>query len=227
MAKALSKKSKKITLNDKEKLFCHRYVSAQYNFCGTRAYMDTYQCKYTSAGVEANRFLKKPKIKGYIGTLMAEFFDETKISRLRILNQLSIQSFQQMSDYIDVDPKTRLSRMKTLQEIGEKGAAIAAMEVEQVSMVNGEDVEDLSKSREPVKTKIKFKLRNNEKSLELLMKYKNMITDNVDHNFPGGEFATTKQVDTSSLSDEELRFYIKIHEKLEAKAAEVVKDGKK
>lgn len=204
MAKILDKKKQ---LTDMETMFCHLYV--KYNFNATRAYREVYKGKsYNTAGVQANRLLKKTKIEKYVGSLMAECFSNAKISSERILNQLSIQSFQQIDDYVEIDPKTRMTRIRTSEEIGEKGAAVQSLRVKQLSMVTGEDVADLANCRVPVSTEIDIKLRPNEKSLELLMKYSKMITDSVDHNYPGGEFAVTKQLDLSKFSDDQLRQYL-------------------
>ncbi len=203
MAKTQDKKGE---LTDNEVEFCHKYLD--YNCGGTRAAFDVYKCSnYNVAGVHAHRLLKKPKIQAYIATLMKEGFVKAKISRDRILNQLSIQSFQQIDDYIEIDPKTRLIRFRSMEEIGEKGAAISSIKIKQVSAVDGKDVEDINATREAVSTEIDLKLRPNEKSLELLMKYSKMITDSVEHS---GEIAVTKQVDLSRLSEEQLRKYLEL-----------------
>ncbi|HUX57128.1 MAG TPA: terminase small subunit [Bacteroidales bacterium] len=201
--KAIDKKKK---LSDTEISFCNLYV--KYNFNATRAYFDVYKCKnHNTAGVLANRLIRKAKIKEYIGTLVKDGFIKAKISRDRILNQLSIQSFQQIDDYIEINPKTRLIRFRSMDEIGEKGAAIQSMKIKQISMVTGEDVDDIESIREPVSTEIDLKLRPNEKSLELLMKYSHMITDSVDHS---GTIEVTRQVDLSKLSDGQLRQYLEL-----------------
>ncbi len=174
--------------------------------------------------MHAHRLLKKPKIQAYIAALMKEGFVKAKISRDRILNQLSIQSFQQIDDYIEIDPKTRLIRFRSMEEIGEKGAAISSLKIKQVSVVDGEDVEDLNATREAVSTEIDLKLRPNEKSLELLMKYSKMITDSVEHS---GAVAVTKQVDLSKLSEEQLRKYLELSKLAQGSAGEKGDGGEK
>ena len=71
MAKPTNKKSLK-KLNLKQENFCRAYVSKDLFGNGTQAYMNVYNCKPTTAKVQASVFLTNPNICERITELLEE-----------------------------------------------------------------------------------------------------------------------------------------------------------
>lgn len=63
---------KKTWLNTKQEQFCRAYVSKELFWNGTQAYMSVYDCKETTARVQASIFLTNPNICERINTLLEE-----------------------------------------------------------------------------------------------------------------------------------------------------------
>ena len=83
-------------LTDREKAFCHEYVSNGY--VASRAYEKIYQTTPENARSNAYKVFKKPQIKEYIGALQKEIFDASSITAERVAMKLAEIAFSPKDD---------------------------------------------------------------------------------------------------------------------------------
>lgn len=76
-------------LNERHKKFCEIYVET---LNGTRSYMEAYGAKYTTAGANAEKLLKKPEICLYIEELMNSKRNDRIMSHDRVLELLTLEA---------------------------------------------------------------------------------------------------------------------------------------
>jgi phage terminase small subunit len=90
-------------LTDKQKLFVQEYLI---DLNATQAYIRAGYKNYDSAGVEAGKALKNPKIKAAIDEAMAERSRRTGINQDRVIRELAKMAFVNISDVVDLDTAT-------------------------------------------------------------------------------------------------------------------------
>lgn len=157
-------------LNAKQKRFAKEYLI---DLNATRAYIAAgYSEK--GAGQSAFTLLKNPEIQALIQAGQSRQEEKLDISGGRVLSELSKLAFANMLDYIRVKEGEAYVDLSTLTR--EQAAAI--QEVTTESYV----IDNESKDGEQAKviTKVKFKLSDKVRSLELLGRYHKLFIDRVE-----------------------------------------------
>ena len=106
-------RSKQIGLTAKEKAFCHNYVIEGMN--ATQAYLNAYNCAYTTANGAAFRVLKKQAVRDYIEALQKEAFAAACISAEKVAMKLADVAFAAKDDEI-YTPQHQLKALDLLQK---------------------------------------------------------------------------------------------------------------
>jgi phage terminase small subunit len=192
-------------LTGQELAYCYEHVANNGN--GTEACRQAgYKGSDNTLGVASTRLLKKDKIQKKIAELRERFLKSTEMRAERVMHNLALLANQKASDFFREDPKTGTLEPKKLEEMQGKDACIKELTIIPI-MVDGKKVDQ----------KVRLKLRDNIKPNEILAKHYKLISDNVDHRFPDGEFANTKEIDVSGMSTKELKEFRKLLEKAEGK----------
>lgn len=127
-------------LTNKERIFCQEYT---YDWNGTRAYRVAFPtCKSDMAcGANANRLLKKDKVKNYISEIQRDIEKQTNSSKKRVIAELEKIAYNSISRFhntwierkdfeaISEDDKAAISEISTKvvkQNIGTEDMPIIA-----------------------------------------------------------------------------------------------------
>lgn len=165
-SKKIIKKWEELELNPKEIKFLAEYINNGFN--GTRAYLKTIARKgtcYAAAGVEANSYLKKPKIIEALGEWKKNFLDNVKNElEAKIIDNLMSRCFYDVEDfYYDNGELKPLSKLRR----------------EQRQAIDGVETKYFGKDAIKVVT---YKLADKDKARLELEKYINLIKDSMDIN---------------------------------------------
>jgi len=133
-----------------------------------------------SAYSQGQRMLKHVEIKKRIADLQEEQERRVEVKADQVIGELSRLAFSNMSDFISMGESGELE-MKDLEELPREVMACIS-EISETETCSGR--------------KIKFKLHDKGRALELLMKHKGMLTERLQ--------VIEKGVDLSTMSDEEL-----------------------
>ena len=199
-------------LTGQEIAYCYEHVANGGN--GTEACrLAGYKGNDNVLGVQSTRLLKKAKIRKKIAKLREKLLKPTEMRAERVMHNLALLANQKASDFIKITDAGD-TEVIPFEKMNGKDAAIKSIEIEKFDLMTGAaPTEDTG----VLKTKIKIQLRDNIKPNEILAKHYNLISDNVDHSFPGGEFGNTKEVDVSGLSTKELKVFRDLQKKIESK----------
>lgn len=119
-------------LNQKQKLFCERYIK---DFNGTRAYLEVYDTEDEKvAGINASKLLKRQDIRLYIQELIKEHVSQ-ELTPDRILYELMDIAFNH-----EVPHNTRLQALQHLSKL--MGMEITKIQMEQVVFVGEDEIQD-------------------------------------------------------------------------------------
>lgn len=167
-------------LTPKMELFCQEFPNC--NFNGTEAAIKAGYSKKTARQIAASN-LTKPVIQGRIKEIVEKRVTKAEVTGEQVIAEICKLAFANMFDYISInedgDPFVDLSKLTR-----DQATAIQEVTVDQYSEVSHDD--DGNKVGRPVK-KIKFKLADKSKNLELLAKYFNLISNNNGENDQKGD----------------------------------------
>jgi phage terminase small subunit len=148
-------------------IFCREYIK---DLNGTRAAIAAGYSKKT-AGVTASQLLNNPNVKAKLAKLMEKHAIKLDLSAEKVVSELARMGFANFCDYIRTtesgDAYIDLSRLTR-----EQAAAIQEIIVD-------EYVEGRGKNARNVK-RVRIKLADKNRSLELLGKYLKMFTDRLE-----------------------------------------------
>lgn len=96
---ATKKLSKQQSTDDKWKQFCLLYLQ-RHN--ATQAYLDVYDCDYSSARFNASRLLANDNVKSYLDDLRAEQAKELYLSALDVQREQAKIAYANLADYIEI-----------------------------------------------------------------------------------------------------------------------------
>lgn len=150
-------------LTDKQRLFCIYYVKM---FNATKAYQKAYGCGYTTAMVEGCKCLKKPKVEEKIKLLKAERMNGAHLSTDDILQKYIDIAFADITDYLDVEVKTKERDDGTISRWNN---------VVVHSEFDGSIVTEVSQGKDGVKLKLADKMR----ALDFLAKNMGLLSFDV------------------------------------------------
>lgn len=154
-------------LQPQEVEFAYAYVENGYN--GRKAIEAVAHYDVTtqdSAYVQASRLLRNAKIKELIALVAERGFVDARISVTRLLEALASRAFFDIRNYYD-----EFGGLRDLHDLtDDEAAAVDGLEQEVIGYVGkGENKESI--------TKIKLKLANKDRSLEMLGKYHKLFSD--------------------------------------------------
>lgn len=152
----------------RHEVFCREY--AVYSN-GSRAYLKAFpSVKPSTAAPNAYKLLTNTHITKRIKQITAERLDKLEVTHEKILREVAKLAFLDPGDFYRVD-----GSLKLISEMDPD--AVAALEGVKTRVVDSES--DNGCSRTVTVTEIKH--ANKRGALELLMRYKEMIVDRVDH----------------------------------------------
>lgn len=154
------KKSKKEGLNEKQKLFCREFLR---DFNGAKAAVRSGYSEKTARQI-ASENLSKPDIQQYVQALAIQLNTKTDNQIESIIAELQIIAFGSMRDVADWD----------LNGIQIKDSKILREEAKLVAEIS-------ETSSEKSGSRVKVKLHDKLKALELLGRYHKIFTDKVEH----------------------------------------------
>jgi len=189
------KKSKaREKLNEKQIAFCYEYVAN--NFNGTKAHLAVYKGKSeNAAGVEANKRLKKPKVKALIKKLTEKHLTKLSYTANDVLKELSKNAFSDIKDFVSWSKDSGVI-IKNTEELGEFTSCIREIKI---------DAREIMEDGKPTGIKdykIDLKLHDKVKSLELLGKNLLLFVDRLKVE---KDDATEKFERIAKIMDEECR----------------------
>lgn len=124
------------SLTKKEKDFCENYV--KYG-SATKAYLEAYDCEYTTANAQGCKKLKQPGIKEYVEKLQKEAFAAACISAERVALKLADIAFADKDDSC-YNATAQLKALDLLQkQMGLQHQKIEADITTDINITIGED----------------------------------------------------------------------------------------
>ena len=158
-------------LNENEVAFCYEYVAN--NFNGAQAYNKTHRSgSLRASSVMASRLLGKPNIKAKIKKLTEEHLTTLNYNANSVLKELSKNAFSDVRDFVRWNKEEGVI-IKDSEELGEFASCIKEIDI---------DAREITVDGEPsgVKDyKIKCKLHDKTKALELLGKNLMLFADKI------------------------------------------------
>lgn len=150
-----------MSLNERQRRFCEEYaVSLKAQDAARKA-----GYAHKSCHVHATHLLKQPKIQAKIKELLDQRSMRTQITQDRVLEELARLGFSNMLDYIRVsDDGTARVDLRALDR--DKAAAVTEVQTEEVWEGTGEEATKVRK--------IKFKLADKARPLEMIMRHLGM-----------------------------------------------------
>lgn len=148
-------------LNDKQLRFCEEYVIA------LNASQSALKAGYSprTAYQQGHALLKKPEIQAHIQEIKNKRSMRTQITQDRVLEELGRLGFSNMLDYIRVsEDGTARVDLRALDR--DKAAAVTEVQTEEVWEGTGEEATKVRK--------IKFKLADKARPLEMIMRHLGM-----------------------------------------------------
>lgn len=192
-------------LEPRQLLFCYEYLRNKFN--GTAAAIAAgYSAK--TAEVQASRLLSYAKIKQAIEKLTQDLLQNTTEDARKVIQELQRMAYTNLSDCVTWDESGKV-KLKSSDDLGAANSAVREIEID----FDEEPPEKYGDKPVMRAGKIKLKLHDKNKPLELLGKHLALFTENV--NMGGGVTVTQQdEPDLSHLSDEELREYRKLQAKV-------------
>lgn len=147
----------------KHTLFIQRYLSNHFN--ATDAYLYAFETKdRNSARASASQLLANPNIREEINAQISELLEQGKEQlKARFVDEITQLSFSRLSDYFDDDGNIDFKKISQINP-----GAIREFSRESIETQHGTNFSE------------KIKLGDKNKPLELLGKYLNLLTDQVD-----------------------------------------------
>lgn len=160
-------------LTAKQQVFCDLYRASEdpeIRGNAKRCYMIAFGASASSAEANGPRLAKEANVAAFLAHKREVAVEAVDVSEERILREVASLAFLDPADFYDVDG--RLLQIKHMPEHARR--TLTGMDVYLEYEGKGGEREAVGETR-----KIKF----NEKkgALELLMKYKKMLTDNINH----------------------------------------------
>ncbi|MDH5602153.1 MAG: terminase small subunit [Gammaproteobacteria bacterium] len=159
-------------LSDKQQVFCDLYrASDDPEILGNakRCYQLAYGCKPESAEHNGPRLLKDENVAQYLEMKRTAAMKEADITEARIVEELACMAFLDPGEYYEED-----GSLKKIHEMPERARrALQGLESTEVILGSGEDAS--------VAINKKVKYSDKKPSLELLMKWKGMLKEKVEH----------------------------------------------
>jgi phage terminase small subunit len=169
----MTKKDNKLT--EKQKLFCQFYIE---NFNATQAYINAYQCEYTTARNEGSKTLANPCIKKEITRLKREKNKKLFVNSTDILDQIIKIAFSNLGDFVEwgskdeyvigefgpiKDPETKefLTQIKSYVELKDS------------KFVDTSLIQEISQGKDG----IKIKMKDTKWAIDYLVKHFDMFTE--------------------------------------------------
>jgi len=167
--KKAAPKKKSNSLTDKQRLFVREYLK---DMNATHAYLRAgYKVAENVAAASATRLLRNVKVSAMLQKSLGKRLNKLEITNDAVLQEIAKMAFSNMRDFIDIQPdgtaKVNLANMTR-----EQAAAIQEMSYEE-----GVGTADGEVDRKQVVRKVKFKLAEKIRSLELLGKYLKLFND--------------------------------------------------
>lgn len=154
-------------LTDKQKLFCEEYVNC-HNASEAYERAGYASSKRNISGVEGHKLLKNPKILAYINELEQKRSQRTQITGDRLLEELARIAFSNIVNFSSfTDSGVKVKDSSTLPD-SVTGA---------IAEVTSETQETIAGKHTFVNTKVKVKLFDKMRAIELAMKYLGMTSD--------------------------------------------------
>ena len=152
----------------RHEVFCREYAV---HSNGTKAYLKAFpSVKQSTAGANCHELLKKTEITKRIKKIAAERLDKLEVTHEKILREVAKLAFLDPRDFYNIDG--------TLKLVGEMDPdAVAALEGAKTRVVDTSSDDGVTRTV----TVTEIKHANKRGALELLMRYKEMIVDRVDH----------------------------------------------
>lgn len=200
---------KKNGMIEKHLVFCYAYIANNFNVTKA-AYEAGYKGnKATAASWGSKLISKNPLVRKKIEELTERYISQIDLRAADVIKEITLLAFRRMSDYVDIDPVTRQVVVKTLEEIGEKDAAIQRIKVKQRCALTGENVEP-GKEYSVIDSDIDITLCDKIKPLEMLANYLHLIKTKSEE---GDSLERVEEVDLSNLTKAEIKELIKVHNK--------------
>lgn len=182
-------------LTEKQQTFCDLYrASEDPDIRGNakRCYMIAYDATENSAESNGPRLINKDDhVIEYLKNKTRQVMDKIDITEERILQEIACTAFLDPADFYDDDGQ--LLHIQSMPEHARR--VLAGMEVTVEYSGKGDNRKESGYTS-------KIKYSDKKSSLELLMKYKGMLTDKVEHS---GNIGGVLQVPTDVDKDEWLR----------------------
>lgn len=158
-------------LTVKQQVFCDLYRASddeEIRGNAKRCYMIAFDAKEISAEANGPRLLKDPHVIEYLEQKRQQAEEEADISEARILNEMACLAFLDPADFYDEN-----GDLKNIHEMPEHARrALAGMKINVVLA---------DKDKKSVITSKEIKYNDKKPALEILMKYKGMLTEKVEH----------------------------------------------
>jgi phage terminase small subunit len=176
----------------RHEVFCREFAIFRN---GTRAYMKAFpRASVKTAGANAHELLKKTEIKERVTAITADRLDALDVTHERIVQEVAKLAFLDPAEYYDES-----GCAKPIHEIDP--FARAALESVKIKRLDVTPPDSMTKTFVTI-TEIKH--ANKKGALELLMRYKEMIKDNVNVNH-GGVVGVTDDATNMELLREKFR----------------------
>lgn len=157
-----------MSLNPKQGRFAREYVI---DLNGTQAAIRAGYSEKT-AGQQAFDLLKKPEMQARIAELAKDRMQKAEVESVEILREISKMAYSNMLDYVTIGPSGD-AYVDLSQLTRDQAAAIQEIVVDDYLDGRGENAREVKK--------VKIKLADKTRNLELLGKYRSLWTDRVEH----------------------------------------------
>ena len=155
-------------LTPKQELFCQEYLV---DLNATKA---AERAKYSkkTAYSQGQRLLKNVEIQKRIAELKEKREERTKVTQDRVVKELALLGFSDLSNYIDIDSDTGAIRAKGFEDMpGETSRALQSIQEDRVIK------EDAGGEKTTVYDKVKFKMHDKIRALEILARHLGMLVE--------------------------------------------------
>lgn len=177
-SKKIIKKWQELELNPKEIKFLAEYINNGFN--GTQAYLKIAKkgTHITTAGTEANAYLKKPKLKEALDEWKEAFLSVMKDQlEAQIIRHLMARAFYDIEDYYE---RKKTNKEEDTEEIIEEVLKpLSKLTKEQRMAIDGIEEKYIGTNKN-FKWQKYYKLADKDKARTELEKYINMIKDSMD-----------------------------------------------
>jgi phage terminase small subunit len=155
-------------LSPKQQLFISEYLKDKN---GTQAAIRA-GYKENTASETAYELLRKPQIMEAVDAALAKVAEKNEVTAIRIIKELSLIAFSDLQSYVDVDPDTGAIRCKGFDDMPpETSRALESISEDRV-------IREASDGKSVVlNDKIKFKMHDKVRALEMLGKHLNLFNE--------------------------------------------------